>query len=149
MIVTNKFRVEIKMKLLLVLLIFDIFFTIGWITFLPPLNHFIKWLLFIVSLSLFIITIKYFTNLKVFHFENTGMLFSVRHYHPLKKGNITPIIEYPVNRFQSLKIENASPSSSIIIFVIITKEKKRRFHIKVSGISNQELKLIEKSLSHS
>jgi len=149
MVISNKYRIKFKMQLLILLSISNIVFTIGLYIFIPLINNVIIGVLLFISLSLFLIIARCFANLKVFHFENKGILFCIKYYHPLKKGPIPPVIQYPLTIVQYIDIKN-SPlfSNPVIDITLATKENPLYFRFKACGFSDQYIRVIKNSFPH-
>jgi len=96
----------------------------------------LRWLLLGFFIIVAIVNAIKIARLKVFHFENDGVVFMIKYYHPAKKGVIFPLIKYPVSDIRTLKIERTLYSNVIILDVNLEK-KGRPLHIKmkVSDIS--------------
>ncbi len=110
----------------------------AWIIFNPLSNRYTAYILILASFP-FIILVNQIINLRVFYFENTGAVFSIKYYHPLKKGIIKPIVEYPNYLLRAFKIEQ-SFFADIMIIEILTKQKVniKIIKIKVSNMSKKD-----------
>ncbi|WP_230036068.1 hypothetical protein [Chryseobacterium sp. Bi04] len=99
----------------------------------------LRWPWAILFFVISILILRKIVNLRIFQFENSGLVFSIKSYHPLKKGIVSPLVEYPVDYLRSLKIER-SVFVDVIVIDIDLKEKETPFRIKikVSDISDND-----------
>jgi hypothetical protein len=148
MVLTNKDKVISKMRILQLLLGFICCLTIGGYILRSFIPIEFRWPLLGVSLVISLLILRKLMNLKVFHFENSGFIFSIKYYHPSKKKIVFPLIEYPVNKLRSLKIER-SVFADVIVIDVDLKEKEMPFRIKikVSDISDRDYRKMVNSFS--
>lgn len=139
-IICNKIKIIKKLKLLslLLLLIFCTFSAV----YLVKSNIDSMLLLILLGACILVsalIIIK-MIKIRVFHFENTGEVFSIRYYHPLKKGLIFPVMEYPVNKLQTLKIESGLTSEILIVEILSRKTGKVvKAKLNVSDVERKDI----------
>lgn len=146
MIVSNKDKIIRKMNIFLGILILDIFLIITGFILKFFIDENFRWPLFFFSLALGVIIIIRLINLRIFQFENSGAIFSIKRYHPLKKGIVFPMVEYPVNMLRTLKRDRFLFSDFIIIEVHSKKKDKLiRFNIKVSSFGEREYRRMKNS----
>lgn len=146
MIVTNIDTIVARMKTLFILLVLNCLFTCSGIILKSLIKTELRWPLFCLSILITFIILKAMFNIRVLQFENIGATFSIKSYHPLKKGIIFPVLEFPVASVQSLTRENSLMSDSILITVMNHNNKKNRFKIKVTHLSDTDFKKIRGSL---
>lgn len=148
MIVTNRDKVITQMKIFQGLLILSCNLAVAAYILTPNIYEYLRWpgITFFIVIGL--VCIVKITRLKVFHFENSGVIFTIKYYHPSKKGLIFPAVEYPVDKMRTLKIER-SLFSDFIIMDVYLKEKEKLFRIKmrVNGISDSNYRKIANSFS--
>jgi len=148
MVVTNRKKVIFKMRILMALLIIDVFLAIGSYILKSFIEESILWTILSASLVVFVLTLTSIIRLRVFHFENTGAVFSIKYYHPLKKGVIFPSVDYPVNRLRAFKIEESLMAKKIVIEVNSQqKESPVRIKVKASNISDKDYHRMIKSFA--
>jgi len=107
----------------------------------------LRWPLLCLSLVVTIFLLKQIWHLRVIQFENTGAVFSVKSYHPLQKGIIFPVFEFPITAVKAVEREKSILSDNVIVTINSKNNKKKRFKIAVTHISNQEFSKI-KTLSN-
>ncbi|MEY8760016.1 hypothetical protein [Chryseobacterium tongliaoense] len=146
MTVSNKDKIIRKMNIFLGILILDIFLTVAGFILKSFIDESFRWPLFFFSLALGLFIIIQLINLRIFHFENSGAIFSIKRYHPLKSNVAFPVVEYPVNMLRTLKKERFLFSDFIIIEVHSKKKNKLiRFSIKVSSFSERDYRRMRNS----
>ncbi|WP_157676784.1 hypothetical protein [Chryseobacterium sp. T16E-39] len=130
------------------LLIIDVFLVIAGYILESFIGEDIEWALLTVSTVLFGLILTNIIRLRVFHFENTGAVFSIKYYHPIKRGVIFPHIDYPVNRLRAFKIEESLMAKKIVIEVNSQqKETPLRIKVKASNISDKDYHRMIKSFT--
>ncbi|MBT2621241.1 hypothetical protein [Chryseobacterium sp. ISL-6] len=139
MIVSNRNKVDLKMKAFAAILLFDTILIVSGYVLKSLINEELRWHLFFVSLTVGLFMINKLINLRVFYFENNGVTFSIRHYHPLKKSIGYSRIEYPVNRLRTFTREQLL-FLDIFNIEIGSSEKSTpiKIRIKVSDLSNRD-----------
>ncbi|WP_261512751.1 hypothetical protein [Chryseobacterium paludis] len=139
MIVTNKQKIVFKMRLLLTLLILNIFLMIAGYVLRSLIHEDLQLPLLGASLVFLLLIISRIIRLRVFHFENTGAVFSIKSYHPVKRGIIFPSVDYPVNRLRAFKIEKSLMAKNIVVEVNTQqKENPLRVKLKASNITDKD-----------
>lgn len=134
MIITNKRKIVLKMRILLALLILNIFFIIAGYVLRSLIHEDIQLPLLGLGLVFLVLIISRIIRLRVFHFENTGAVFSIKSYHPVKRGIIFPSVDYPVNRLRAFKIEKSLMAKNIVVEVN-TQQKENPLRVKLSASS--------------
>ena len=148
MIITNKSKVVLKMRILITLLIVDIFLIVTGFILESFINENIEWPLLGLSIVFFLLILTNIMRLRVFHFENTGAVFSIKYYHPIKKGIIFPHVDYPVTRLRAFKIEKSLLAKMVVIEVNTQqKEYPLRIKVKASNISDKDYLRMMKSFT--
>ncbi|KFF03087.1 hypothetical protein [Chryseobacterium luteum] len=105
----------------------------------------LRWPLLGILIGISVLILKKMAGLKIFYFENSGFVFTIKYYHPAKKGIIFPLIEYPVDTVRTFKIERSFFTNTIIIDVS-SKEKSRQIRIKVADINDGDYYKMANSL---
>ncbi|MFP7654273.1 hypothetical protein [Chryseobacterium proteolyticum] len=148
MMISNKDRIISKMRILQFLLAMNCCLALAGSVLKSFIPLELRWTLVGVFFVVSLIILKKITNLKVFQFENSGFIFSIKYYHPSKKGIVFPLVEYPVNKLRSLKMER-SMFADIIVIEVDLKEKEMPFKIKikVSDISDSDYRKMVNSFS--
>ncbi|SEH32512.1 hypothetical protein SAMN05421593_1825 [Chryseobacterium culicis] len=83
-----------------------------------------------------IMIIRKIFSLKVFEFENTGAVFSIKTYHPLHNNTPSPVIEYPLDKLLDIKIRRLLFADIVIVDVYAEHtDSHLRFKIKTSNVS--------------
>lgn len=149
MIITNKNKVNLEMNILLIFLVLIIcFLSAGFILKSIIIDDIRITLLWSSCIMIFWIVVK-IINLKVFYFENSGLVFCIKYYHPLKKGIILPLIEYPVSRLRKFNIDRSLFLNTLIIDIETKcKEAPLQVKIKISYINDIEYKKMLTSFMH-
>ncbi len=148
MVLTNKDKVISKMRVWQFLLVFNCCLAVCGFVLQSLIPVELRWPLLGMFLVISILIIKKITSLKVFQFENSGFIFSIKYYHPSKKGIVFPLVEYPVHKLRSFKIER-SVFADIIVIDVDLKEKEMPFRIKirVSDINDRDYRKMVNSFS--
>ncbi len=147
MIITNKNTIIFKMKKLIAFLILTCLLTGCGFMMKTVIKTELRWPLLCLSLVVTIFLLKQIWHLRVIQFENTGAVFSVKSYHPLQKGIIFPVFEFPITAVKAVEREKSILSDNVIVTINSKNNKKKRFKIAVTHISNQEFSKI-KTLSN-
>lgn len=146
MVVTNKNKIVLRMRILIALLIIDVSLVVAGYILKSFIEEDIEWLLLSVSVILFSLILTSIMRLRVFHFENTGAVFSIKYYHPIKRGIVFPCIDYPVNRLRAFKMKRSLLAKIVIIEVNSQqKENPLRIKVKASNISDKDYHRMIKS----
>lgn len=136
------------MRILILLLVIDILLVIAGFILKSFIEKSIEWVLLSASVLLFLWILSSIIRLRVFHFENTGAVFSIKYYHPIKKGIVFPFVDYPVNRLRTFKIEESLMAKKILIEVNSQqKEDPIRIKVKASNISDKDYHRMIKSFT--
>ncbi|MBT2621936.1 hypothetical protein [Chryseobacterium sp. ISL-6] len=136
------------MKTFVGILIFNVFLAVTGYVLKSLINEELRWPLVFLSFLLTLFIIYRLMKLRVFYFENNGVIFSIKYHHPLKKSIIYPVVEYPVNRLRTFKRVQLLFSDMFIIEVGSNeKDSPKRIKIKVSGLSSRDYLDIINSLS--
>lgn len=150
MVLSNKKNVTRKMNFLF-LLIFIIFCTtVVGIIIKSLIKYSYRLPLFILMIILTVIIFKWIKSLRVFEFENIGSTFTIKYYHPLKRGIIFPYLEFPIENVTHFQMEEKRIKSNVLKINILLKEKDKilRFKLKVSNLSKNSYKKMKKSFTH-
>lgn len=136
MFLTNKKKVLLEMRILqLVFILISCLLVCCYIFRFLMKKELILMAAFILVMINMIIIKKIF-NLKIFEFENTGAVFSIKAYHPFNKKIISPILEYPVDRLLNIRIRRLFFTDLVIVDIDTDhKGPHLRFKIKTSNIS--------------
>ncbi len=145
MIITNKNTIIFKMKKLITFLILTCLLTGCGFMMKTVIKTELRWPLLCLSLVVTIFLLKQIWHLRVIQFENTGAVFSVKSYHPLQKGIIFPVLEFPITAVKAVEREKSILSDNVIVTINSKNNKKNRFKIAVTHISNQEFSKIKNS----
>lgn len=134
MIITNKRKIVLKMRILLMLFILNVFLMITGYVLRSFIPEDLRWPVLGVSAIFLILIVSRIVRLRVFHFENTGAVFSIKSYHPVKRGIIFPSVDYPVNRLRAFKIEKSLMAKNIVVEVN-TQQKENPLRVKLNASS--------------
>ncbi|MBK1897333.1 hypothetical protein [Chryseobacterium paridis] len=127
------------MRILMALLVIDVLLVIAGCILKSYIHENIEWPLLSISIIIFLLILNNIIRLRVFHFENTGAVFSIKSYHPIKTGVVRPHIDYPVNRLRALKMKRSMMAKIVIIEVNSQqKETPLRIKVKASSISDKD-----------
>lgn len=136
------------MRILMILLVIDVFLVIAGFILESFIQENIEWPLLAISAVFFLLILNSIIRLRVFHFENTGAVFSIKYYHPIKKGIIFPQVDYPVTRLKALKLERSLLAKNVVIEVSTQqKENPLRIKVKASNISDKDYHRMMKSFT--
>lgn len=110
--------------------------------------HYLRWPFFMTMILLIILIFYQIRSLKVFQFENTGSIFTIKYYHPLNKRVIFPYVEFPISSISRFKIEKKLLRQDILKIDILLREKRKvvGFKFKVSGLTDESYAKIQNSL---
>jgi len=80
-------------------------------------------------------------NLRRIHVESSGIILTIKSYHPVRKGIIGPILELPIDHITQMRIEKKS-FYTILILTIKTQNKTFQKKIDITGIGRQKLRVL-------
>ncbi|MCA6067787.1 hypothetical protein JI747_011400 [Chryseobacterium sp. RG1] len=106
----------------------------------------LRWPLLFFSSVISFLFLQGILNLKILQLENTGAIFSVKRYHPLKKGVVFPVAEFPVYSVRLLERQKSILEDNIIITVITDNNVKKQLKIPVRCLHDDDFKKIKISI---
>ncbi len=110
-----------------------------------PYNHMMAILFGVLILILLIIIWK----LRIIEIENSGMIVSIKQYHPLKKGIIYPVFEMPFTELRYLQISNKRFEHVLIINRIKDTGPETYLKFYFKGVEDQEIDRLRTSFKES
>ncbi|SUX48709.1 hypothetical protein [Chryseobacterium indoltheticum] len=149
MIVTNKKRVVRKMNFLVVILGLIFCVTVIGFVLKSLIIYNLRVPLLILIGILIIIIFNSLKNLRIFQFENVGSTFSIKHYHPLKRGIISPYVEFPITNITRFKIEEKFLKSDLLKIDILVKKNSSiiKIKLKISNLKSNDYRKMENSIN--
>lgn len=147
-IVNNKKRIIFQMNLLFAFILLLVCATLVGFVLKNLINSYLRWPLLIAIMSFIIVLFNWIRKLRVFQFENIESTFTIKYYHPLKKGIIFPYVEFPIKNVTRFKIEKRILKPDLIKFDIFINEKNKtvRFKLRVTCLKQSSYAKIENSL---
>jgi len=135
----NKKVIQFRARILIALIIINILLIIFLLFF--QHSGFLVYLLggLLVGLS----TELY--NLRCFEIENSGMVFTIRLFHPLKSGHVFPMSEFPVNALADFSFNNTL-FFSLLQLKIKHKDRIVSFRYKIQGLDHKNSDVLQQSL---
>ncbi len=80
-------------------------------------------------------------KLRFIDVESSGLILSVKSYHPFRRGFIHPIFELPFDNITSIEIER-KPFCTNLVLCIKSSERKVKKKIYITGIGQKKLELL-------
>jgi len=85
-------------------------------------------------------------NLRCFEIENSGMVFTIKLFHPLKNGHVFPLSEFPVHALEDFSLSH-SFFSSLLRLKIKQRDRIVSVKYKIQGLDHKNFDTLKKSLS--
>lgn len=98
----------------------------------------IKFFYLVISVFVLVLMIL-LINVKYLEFESSGMVLSIRHYHPLKKGWIVPLAEFPVQMLEDFSLKNRN----LVLHVRKENDQIGNVYLRLSGFSSKQIKTLD------
>ncbi|MEY8759002.1 hypothetical protein [Chryseobacterium tongliaoense] len=137
-ILSNRYYTRVFLAVMLPLLILDILLMIGCFLLSFKGSNLILIVTFIV---LFVLLIVLF-GMRCLEFESTGMVISVRSYHPFTIGWTRPVIEFPAYLLNDFSVRNH------YLYLKLKKDDNRFVETKVrlDGLTRNQIEKLQKVL---
>ena len=99
--------------------------------------------LMILFFACFLVYLVYrIINLRYIDVESSGLILTIKSYHPLKKGIIGPILELPIDNITKMRIDK-KPFYTMLILSIKTQQNKTiQKRIDITGIGQNKLRML-------
>ncbi|KFF11275.1 hypothetical protein IW15_16100 [Chryseobacterium soli] len=94
----------------------------------------LKTAIFIMAVLLIILS-----RIRIFEFENSGMVITIQYHHPFQKKWMVPFIEFPTHLFHDFSIKNNC------LYLTLRKENEEfiDFKVRLYRIGSAQIKKIQ------
>jgi hypothetical protein len=137
--INNKSYIDRCLSVILVFIVFVIVLTLMYFIFSVNLKFFYL----IISCIIGILLIVSF-SIKYIEVESSGMVLSIKNYHPATKGWIIPMIEFPVHMLEGFSIK----SKNLLLEVKDENNKIHHFNVRLNGFTKNQVKLLNAIFLH-
>ncbi len=143
--ISNEKTIKSRMWQLVVIVAGVSLLLMGSLSGILPKTRFVYFNLLLTFILL--LSVSLLIRLKVFVFENSGMVISIKTFHPIWDKIHFPKAEFPLSQCKSIYIKETFTGKRLELILISEKKKKIKLDYSLKGLNEKQILQIYSSIS--